>query len=126
MQRQNVSKWVLIRDFTLFQLKLFLDGLKGLAVFNLSIIAVAIDLMSKGSQRGKHFYRVLRVAEKFDLWLNLYGPAARARQSGDGLFGASRAGSSTMLGRLEQMARELGFEDPLGADPVKSTQKFAA
>jgi hypothetical protein len=126
MPGQSVSNWVLIRDFLLFQLKLALDGLKGLAVFNLSIVALIIDLLSKGPRRGRHFYRVLRVAERFDLWLNLYGPAARARQSGDGLFGASRAGSSTMLGRLEQMVRDFGFQDPLDRKPAASERKCAA
>jgi hypothetical protein len=127
MSGQYVSKWVLIRDFLLFQLKLALDGFTGFAVSMLTLVAVVFDLLSDAPRRGRYFYRVLRVAERFDLWLNIYGPASRARQSGDGLFGASRAGSHNLLGRLEQMARDLGFDDPTGVDrPAKVRRKYAA
>ncbi len=126
MQHQEVCNWVLIRDFTLFQLKLMLDGLKGLVMAPLALIAVVVDLASKGPRRGRFFYRVLSLAERFDLWLNLYGAARRAPESGDGLFGASKAGSNTLLGRLEQMSRDLGFEDPLGRDQASTRRKYVA
>jgi hypothetical protein len=42
------------------------------------------------------------IAERFDHWLSLYGDAERAASNADGLFGASRAGAATLLGRLEE------------------------
>ena len=68
---------------------------------------------------------MLSLAERFDLWLNLYGASMRAPDSGDGLFGASRAGANTMLGKLEQMVRDFGFEDPL-AGQTDTGRKYAA
>ena len=121
-----VSNRVLLRDFLLFQLKLAIDGLKGLVMWQLAIVAFAVDLLFGGANKGRLFYRVLSLAERFDLWLNLYGASTRAPMSGDGLFGASRAGSNTMLGKLEQMVRDFGFEDPLGNDQTDTRRRYAA
>lgn len=96
---------VSIRDFAIFQLKLLIDGLKDGAVFTVSFFAFAVDLIFRRHGERRYFYRVMRVSEKFDLWLNLHGAAIRAEANDDGLFGVSEAGSDTLLGKLEQIAR---------------------
>lgn len=101
----EAERSVTVRDFLIFQLKLVLDGLKDLLVFNLSIGAVVLDLLSGRGKRPRLFYSVLRASERFDLWLNLHGPADGAGDTDDGLFGASAAGSDTLLGALEQAVR---------------------
>jgi hypothetical protein len=121
MQHRTTSNFVLLRDLGVFQLKLLLDGVKGFAVANLALAAAAIDLLTK--HPGRLFYRVLSLAERLDLWLNLYGAAQRAPASGDGLFGASRAGAKTMLGKLEQMVREFGFEEPDSSNQDGTTRR---
>lgn len=103
---------VTLRDFLIFQAKLVLDGLKDVAVFNLSVLALLLDLVSGRGRRPRWFYAVLRLSERFDLWLNLHGPAEDAEATGDGLFGASAAGSPTLLGHLEQIVR--GGDTPRG------------
>ena len=118
-----VSNRVLLRDLIVFQMKLAIDGLKGLAMWQLAIVAFVWDLLFGGENKGRMFYKVLSLAERFDLWLNLYGASTRAHGSGDGLFGASRAGANTMLGKLEQMVRDFGFEDPLGRDQSTETRR---
>jgi hypothetical protein len=123
---KSVSNGVLLRDFLVFQLKLAIDGLKGLVMWQLAIVAFAVDLLFGGENKGRLFYKVLSLAERFDLWLNLYGASTRARMSGDGLFGASRAGANTMLGKLEQMVRDFGIEDPLESDQTDTRRRYAA
>ena len=106
MQRDSVtSPGVLIRDVLIFQLKLLLDALKDVLLFKLAIIAAAIDLVLLQREPAKRFYAVLRLSERFDLWLNLNGAAQTADQSEDGLFGASLAGSDSLLGKLEALIR---------------------
>jgi hypothetical protein len=105
------GRGVLIRDLLIFQLKLVLDGAKGVLVFQLSIGAAVIDFILG---RPALFYRVLRFSERFDLWLNLYGAAEAAAEGAsegtaegsDGLFGASRAGSDSLLGKLEELVKQ--------------------
>jgi hypothetical protein len=113
MRRTRV---VVLRDLAIFQLKLFLDGAKDIVLSPLAIGAAAADVFFPGRKPGHRFYAVLRLGERLDSWLNLYGAAANAEATTDGLFGASRAGSSTMLGRLEAMV--LGHEEP-ETDPFR-------
>lgn len=94
---------VLIRDFFIFQLKLVLDGLKDLVLLQISVFAVVFDLLFGRRGRPKLFYGILRLSERFDLWLNLNAPSRDAELSDDGLFGASEAGDSSLVGKLEEI-----------------------
>ena len=106
--QEGASRWVILRDLGLFQLKLFLDGLIDLTLAPLSVAAAIIEILFGGEQRGRLFYAILRFGEKADLWLNLYGASRRA--DADGLFGGSKAGSDTLLGEIEQRVR--GGDEP--------------
>jgi hypothetical protein len=97
------SRSVLVRDASIFMLKLWLDGLKDIALTAAAIGALVVDI--SGRRRSEHllFYKVVRAGERFDLWLNLYGAAETGASSEEGLFGASRAGDKSFLGKLEEM-----------------------
>jgi len=107
---REATRSVTLRDFLIFQTKLLLDGVKDVAVFNLSVLAFVVDLVSGRGRRPRYFYAVLRLSERFDLWLNLHGPAEAADDDADGLFGVSEAGSPTLLGFLEKVIR--GGDEP--------------
>jgi len=101
----EASRPVLIRDFIIFSIKLLLDALKDVFLLKASIVAVILDLFL-GGKRRRIFYAVMRLGERFDLWLNLHGALSGPEDgSGDGLFGRSKAGSDTLLGQLEQAVR---------------------
>lgn len=102
----GTSKRVLIRDLMIFWLKLLIDGLKDVVLFQIAFGAAVFDILFGRAGRPLLFYNVLRLSERFDLWINLYGATGAAEASGDGLFGASRAGSNSLLGRLEQLVRQ--------------------
>jgi hypothetical protein len=104
------TRWVILRDLAIFQIKLALDGLKDLVFMPLSLVAAALDLFLPAGEPGKRFYFVLRLGERFDRWLALFGAAEKASALEDGLFGASRAGSPSLLGRLEAIV--IGGEEP--------------
>jgi hypothetical protein len=104
------SRGTLFRDLLIFQLKLWLDGLKDVILVPLSVGAAGVDFVF----RTRLFYRVLRWGERYDLWLNLFGAAQRAAHEREGLFGASRAGDSTLLGQLEELT---GAERPGRVSP---------
>lgn len=96
------SKAVLLRDLTIFQVKLVLDGLKDVVLMPLTLGAAAIDIVFPGARPGHRFYLVMALGERFDRWLNLFSASDRADASKDGLFGAGRAGRDTMLGEIEE------------------------
>jgi hypothetical protein len=97
------SKAVLLRDLTIFQVKLVLDGLKDVVLMPVTIGAAAIDILFPGPRPGHRFYRVMSLGERFDRWLNLFSASDRADASKDGLFGHGRTGRSTMLDEVEEV-----------------------
>jgi hypothetical protein len=106
--RIRAPRKVVVRDFAIFQLKLLLDGFKDVALSALSLGALVIDLLAGGGRRPRVFYSVLAISERFDLWLNLSGAVSRLQEEEldeDGLFGASDAGSDTLLGKVEEIVR---------------------
>ena len=98
-------KGTIVRDLLILQVKLLADGFKDVVLIQVALFAAVFDIVFGKPDRPLLFYRVLRLGERFDLWLNLYGAASHAEESGDGLFGASRAGSNTLLGQLEKVVR---------------------
>lgn len=106
MDGDEITRGVLVRDLVLFQIKLALDSLKDIALMQASLVAAVVELLFMPVTRGRIFYGVLRFSERVDLWLNLYGAAEGAERDRDGLFGTSRAGDPTFLGKLEQVVRQ--------------------
>jgi len=106
------TRGVTFRDFMIFQLKLWVDGLHDMVVIFASSGAMILDFIAGGGRRPRLFYSVMRASERFDLWLNLHSAADRLEGDDidDGLFGASEAGSDTLLGQIEKLAR--GGDEP--------------
>jgi hypothetical protein len=111
MTTRGRSRWVILRDLAIFQIKLVLDGGKDLVLAPLSLAAAAVDLFFPGPRPGHRFYAVMRLGERFDRWLSLFAAADKADALSDGLFGASRAGSRSLLGKLEELV--IGYEEPV-------------
>jgi hypothetical protein len=113
----ELPKRVLIRDLLIFQLKLWMDGLKDLLLAPLSVGAGVIDILRGPNKNGYRLYSVLRFGEKYDLWLNLFGAAREAERSGEGLFGGSEPGDGTLVGKLEELSSGRSQDDVRVAQP---------
>ena len=101
------SRKVTLRDFAIFQLKLFLDGMGDFVAFNLSFIAITLDFIAGRGRRPRLFYSVVRASERFDRWINLHGAVQRMDETGseDGLFGAVEQGADSLIGQIERLTR---------------------
>lgn len=110
MTTKGRTRWVILRDLLIFQVKLVMDGAKDLLLAPLSTAAVVLDLIFPGPSPGHRFYAVMRLGERYDRWLSLFAAAQKASAHEDGLFGASRAGSDSYLGTLEELV--IGREEP--------------
>ncbi len=113
MERRRATpeeRKVIFRDVLIFQVKLALDAAKDLVLSPLAILAAGADLVFPTDRIGKRFYHVLRMGEKFDRWMSLYSAAEHADAGEGGLFAESRAGSDTLLGKIEAVV--LGRDEP--------------
>lgn len=101
------SRGVTLRDFAIFQAKLFLDGMKDFLAIWLSTGAIILDVIAGRGRRPRLFYSVVRASERFDKWINLHSVVERMDEieTDDGLFGASAAGDDTLIGQIEQLVR---------------------
>lgn len=104
------SRNVTVRDFLIFQVKLFLDGLKDLVAFNLSIVAIILDFISGRGRKPRLFYSVVRASERFDRWLNLHSVMNRMdeMQSEDGLLGGIDPDEDTLVTEIERLVHRKG------------------
>lgn len=109
------TRTVLVRDLIVFQVKLWLDGLKDLVLAPLSLAALAIDLLRGASSSDKmQFYRVLHLGERYDRWLNLYGAYTdRVAQQRDGTGDAEAP--EPVAGALTASALEARAEQTVDA-----------
>ena len=96
---------VKLRDFIIFQAKLWVDGLKDFALIGLSTLAFVVDLVFKLHGRRRYFPRLMRTSKRFDQWLDLHGAAEHLEEADDELFGDSKAGSDKLLAEIEEMVR---------------------
>ncbi len=76
------SRWELIRDVLVFQLKVVTDGLRDLLLGPASLVAAILSLLGVGSRRGSLFYEVLRLGRRSERWINLFG-AVEPPEEGD-------------------------------------------
>lgn len=118
------SRRVTLRDFAIFQVKLFLDGMKDFFAIWLSIGAIILDFIAGRGRRPRLFYSVVRASERFDKWINLHSVIERMDEleTEDGLFGGSEAGDDSLIGQIEKLAR--GGDAPL--PPGGKTSEGAA
>ena len=66
------DRWKFLRDVLVFQLKLFLDNVRGFALMPVSLGAALIDLVSRGEREGALFYKVLRWGSHSEAVIDVY------------------------------------------------------
>lgn len=78
----QADRWTLIRDIAVFQMKLIVDGLRDLILLPVSLIVGLYSLAQAGSQSGTEFYDLLRIGQRSEHWINLFGAAEHAKGPG--------------------------------------------
>ena len=68
----------LIRDVVVFQVKLWVEGVKDVVLIPLSLGAVLIDMLVRRRRERCALYAVMRLGDRFERWVNLYGPLDNA------------------------------------------------
>ncbi len=71
--QRRATRWELIRDIAVFQLKAGVDALRDLALVPVSLVAGALDLISGGEKTGRLFYDVMDAGRRTEDWINLFG-----------------------------------------------------
>lgn len=81
LEKFQPGQKVVLRDTGIFLLKLWIDGLKDVALTFVALGATTIDVAFGPRKDGYLFYRVMNWGERFDLWLSLYGASEAAQHN---------------------------------------------
>ena len=71
------SRWELVRDVGVLQVKLVVDGLRDFLLVPVSLAAGILSFLKTGDRPGTEFYDLLRYARRSERAINLFGAAAR-------------------------------------------------
>ena len=75
----QLTRWSLIRDLAVLQVKIILDGLRDLVLLPASLVAAVLSLArSKDGVPGPQFYRLLVTAKQSERWIDLFGALRNA------------------------------------------------
>ena len=100
------ERWKFVRDVIVFQLKMFLNNVRDLALMPVSLAAAASDLILKGDREGARFYKVLRWGWHSEKVIDVY--SAVEHQPPDGFEIGRDYTVDGVVARLEEVvAREV-------------------
>jgi hypothetical protein len=99
------SRWQLIRDLLVFQVKLGLDALRDLALSPISLVAAILDLVASADRERSFFYQVLRAGRRSERWIDLFGEADRIEPR-DAAEAGERASLDRVVRRVEALVVE--------------------
>lgn len=77
-QAPSPSRWRLVRDVVVFQIKCGLEAVLDLTLIPVSLAAAGLDLVFGNWRRPRWFHRVLRFGERCEARINLWGVADTA------------------------------------------------
>lgn len=108
------SRWRLIRDVVVFQVKLGAEALLDITLIPVSLAAAALDLLLGNWRQPRWFHAVLRFGERCERRIDLWGVRA------DG--GAGDLEVAAVMRSIETLVRQPGT----GPQKVRELRRWAA
>lgn len=94
---------VLTRDFLTFAGKLLLNASLEVFMLPLAALAYAVDMVTRRSGKRSQFYRVMRLGEYWDDWLNTFRPASEVEYEAESLGKSVAAGADQLIAKVETL-----------------------
>jgi hypothetical protein len=109
------TRWQLLRDVVVFQIKLGMEAVLDLTLIPVSLAAAGFDLLLGNWRRPRWFHAVLRFGERCEHRINLWGVATP---------GVDAPGSDVdaVMRSIENLIRNPGT----GPDKVRELRRWAA
>jgi len=100
------ERWKFLRDFAVFQLKMFLDNVRDLVLMPVALAAALIDLVLKGEREGARFYKVLRWGWHSEKVIDVYS-AIEQEEPGEFQIGRDYTVDGVIAGLENVVTREV-------------------
>jgi hypothetical protein len=109
------TRWRLVRDVAVFQVKAALEAVLDVTLIPLSLVAAGIDLLLGNWQRPRWFHAVLRFGERCEERINLWGVAPPGA-------GTPQTEVDAVMRSIEALVRRPG----VAPDKVRELRRWAA
>jgi hypothetical protein len=99
-------RWKLVRDLVVFTIKVALEALRDIVMIPLALVGGAVGLVLHPNEPDRFFREVLRLGDRFDRFVDLFGAEARGRdEAGEGRVGELPQ-IDELLAPVEELLRE--------------------
>ena len=109
------TRWRLARDVVVFQVKLGMEAVLDLTLIPVSLAAAALDLLLGNWRRPRWFHAVLRLGERCEHRINLWGVATHGED-------APQSEVDAVMHSIETLIRN----PRTGPDKVRELRRWAA
>ena len=109
------TRWRLVRDVAVFQIKLGMETVLDLMLIPVSLAAAALDVLVGNWRQPRWFHAVLRFGERCEHQINLWGVAAPG-------VDAPQSEVDAVMRSVESLLRNPGT----GPDKVREFRRWAA
>jgi len=114
-QSDHETRWRLVRDVVVFQIKLGMEAILDLTLIPVSLAAAAIDFLLGNWRRPRWFHAVLRFGERCEHRIDLWRVATPA-------VDASQSDVDAVMRSIETLIRN----PRTGPDKVRELRRWAA
>jgi hypothetical protein len=114
-QQRPPSRWRLVRDVVVFQIKCGLEAVLDLTLIPVSLAAAGLDLVFGNWRRPRWFHAVLRFGERCEARINLWG-----------VHDVATAGPQDDVDALMRGVEALMRNPRTGPDKVRELRRWAA
>ena len=96
------TRWTLIRDLAVLQVKLVVDGFRDLVLLPASVITAVLSLLhSSRGVPGPQFYKLLALGKRSESWIDLFGALRNAPAGVEESRPPSDAGLDDIVAKVE-------------------------
>jgi len=96
-ESERGTRWRLLRDVAVFQVKLGLEAIVDITLIPVSLAAAAMDLLLGNWRRPRWFHAVLRFGERCERRIDLWGAGVAGANDRDSEVDAIMRGIETLL-----------------------------
>jgi hypothetical protein len=112
---KSPSRWRLLRDVLVFQIKLAMEALLDITLIPVSLMAAGLDLILGNWRQPRWFHAVLRFGERCERWIDVWGVATPGSE-------IPRSEADALLSHIETMLRN----PRTGPDKIRDLRRWAA
>jgi hypothetical protein len=109
------SRWRLLRDVIVFQIKLAMEALLDITLIPVSLMAAGLDLLLGNWRQPRWFHAVLRFGERCERWIDVWGVATPGSD-------IPRSAADELLSKIETVVRN----PRTGPDKIRDLRRWAA